>query len=107
MFIRPADIPITIGVNEDLDRARKLLLGLVQDTSTYMHDPPAVVVVNKLNDYNIAIELQVWLHDERKHVSARTALREAAFKALTQAGVDMPFETLRIEPIEVRQVQPD
>ena len=101
------DIPVTIGVNEDLDRARNLLLDLVQDTSTYMKDPPAVVVVKELNDYNVEIELQVWLHDERKHVATRTELREAAYKTLMQAGVDMPFETLRVEPITVQQEQVD
>lgn len=101
------DIPITIGVGEDLQRSRELLLDLVRDDPAFMKDPAPVVVVNKLNDYNVEIQMEAWLHDERQHVPARAKLREAAFNALTQAGVDMPFETLRIEPIEVRQEQAD
>ena len=76
------DIPVTIGVDEDLNRARQLLLALVQDNSAYMNDPEPVVIVKNLNDYNIEIELQVWLHNEREHVASRAALREAAYDAL-------------------------
>jgi small conductance mechanosensitive channel len=69
-----------------------------------MKSPAPVVVVTQLNDYNVCVELRVWLDDERRHIEARTQLREAVFKALTAAGVDMPFETFHIEPLTVRQV---
>jgi small conductance mechanosensitive channel len=61
------------------------------------------VVVKQLNDYNVMVELRAWLEDERRHIEARTALREAAFLALTRAGIDMPFETFRLEPLTVKQ----
>lgn len=67
-----------------------------------MEDPPPEVVVTELGDYNVTVELQVWLGDERTHGAKRPQLREAVFEALTAAGVDMPFETLRIEPLDVR-----
>jgi small conductance mechanosensitive channel len=68
-----------------------------------MVSPAPVVVVKQLNDYNVMVELRAWYDDERKHIEARTALREAAFVALTKAGVDLPFETFRIEPLTVKQ----
>lgn len=93
------DIAVTIGVNENIDRVRAILLGLVRDDPDYMDTPAPVVVVTRLNDYNVALELRAWLDDERAHIAARTALREAAFRALGAAGVDMPFETFRITPL--------
>jgi small conductance mechanosensitive channel len=97
------DIPIAVSVDTDLEAARGVLLELVLDDSHYMTSPLPVVIVKQLNDYNVVLELRAWLEDERRHIEARTALREAAFVALTRAGFDMPFETFRIEPLTVNQ----
>ncbi len=96
-------VPVTVGVDSDLDKVREILLGLVRDDPAYMKATPPVVVTKQLNDYNVCMELRAWLEDERHHVEARDRLREAAFGALRQAGVDMPFETFRIEPGTVGQ----
>ena len=65
-------------------------------------DPAAEVVVKTLNDYNVLLEVRVWLEDERKHVAERFRLREAIFVTLTEAGVEMPYETLQLAPFEMR-----
>jgi len=90
------DIGITIGVNEDIQYVRGLLLDLVKGEENYLENPAPRVVVTALNDYNVAIELQVWLKNERQHVEMRSQLREKIFNKLTEAKVEMPFETLRI-----------
>ncbi|MBU1172435.1 MAG: mechanosensitive ion channel family protein [Proteobacteria bacterium] len=95
------DIKITIGVNENINRVRKILLALIDTKHGYLDNPPPRVIVTGLNDYNIPIELQAWLADERKHVEKRFELREKAFNALTEAGVDMPFETFSLSPLKI------
>jgi small conductance mechanosensitive channel len=90
------DIGITIGVNEDIHHVRSLLLEMVKDDENYLENPSPRVVVTALNDYNVAIELQVWLKNERQHVEMRSNLREKIFNKLNEAKVEMPFETLRI-----------
>lgn len=96
------DIEVTVGVNEDLDNVRRLLLSLVKDESVFMAEPAPRVVVTALNDYNVAMELQAWIYDERRHVEVRFELREKVFKILTQAGVELPFETIQLQPLEIR-----
>lgn len=98
------DIPVTVAVDSDLEEVRRTLLSLVSGDPQYLKSPAPVVVMTQINDYNVCMELRAWLDDERTHIEARTALREAAYRALVAAGVDLPFETLRIEPIEVRRV---
>ncbi|MDX1686988.1 MAG: mechanosensitive ion channel family protein [Candidatus Promineifilaceae bacterium] len=98
------DIDLTVGVNEDLNRVRQVLLEVIGDDPAYMEDPPARVVVTQINDYNVAVSLQAWLHDEREHVTRRFDLRERAFDALNAAGVEMPFETLQLRPLEIRSL---
>ncbi|HSM25497.1 MAG TPA: mechanosensitive ion channel family protein [Anaerolineaceae bacterium] len=94
------DISVTVGVHEDLDQVRKILLDLVHDNPDYLDKPEPSVVVTQLNDYNIGLELRVWLENEREHMKKKFELRELVFKTLTSKGVDMPFET--IQSIQVK-----
>lgn len=95
------DIAVSIAVNENIEEARQILLDLVDGHPEYLKEPEPRVIVTALNDYNIALELQAWLKDERQHVEKRFELREKAFKALNTAGVEMPFETIQLAPMQV------
>jgi len=101
------DISVTISVTEDVDRARETLLKLVGDDPSILTEPPPRVVVTALNDYNVALQLQAWIADEKQHIPKTFELREAVFKTLTTAGVEMPFETLQLAPIDVRATPGD
>ena len=90
------DVGVTVGVNEDIQKVRNLLLEIIEDSEEFLASPPPRVVVTALNDYNVALELQVWLENERQHVEMRSALREKIFNKLTEASIDMPFETLQV-----------
>lgn len=89
------DVSVTVAVHENLKKVRSILLGLVENNPDYLSTPAPVVVVTALNDYNVALELRVWLEEERQHIQKRFELREQVFNALTENGVDMPFETVR------------
>lgn len=98
------DIDVTVSVNEDLGRARQVLLDICSEHPECMSEPAPEVVVTALNDYNVALQLRVWIDDEKKHINTRFTLREAMFEALRSAGVDMPYETLQLQPVEMKQV---
>lgn len=98
------DIEATVGVGEDLNRVRQILLQQIANDPSFLTDPVPRVVVTQLNDYNVAVELQAWLSNEREHVEQRSILRENVFDALRKANVEMPYETLQLMPLEVRAV---
>lgn len=95
------DIPVTVAVTENIDSIRSILILLVKEDDDYMIDPLPSVVVSQLNDYNVTIELRVWLKNEREHISKRFELREKVFDTLTSAGIEMPFETIQLAPHRV------
>lgn len=99
------DMDITIGVEEDIQHVRELLLGIVQEDPDFLKTPEPQVLVASLNDYNIGLELRVWLRDERTHVGKRSALREKMFQTLDEAGIDMPFETIQLTALDVNLTQ--
>ena len=90
------DIDVTIGVEENIEAARELLLTTLQDEGRYMTIPAPTVVVTALNDYNIALQVRAWIDDERQHVSERFYLREKIFVVLRDSGVDLPYETIQM-----------
>ncbi len=92
-------VPVSVGVDEELDRVREVLLGLVTDHDAFMADPAPEVAVTALGDFNNTVELRAWVHDERGHGALRESLRERAYGALVDAGVDMPYETLNIHAV--------
>jgi small conductance mechanosensitive channel len=96
------DVTVTVAVTEDLDRARAVLLDLVGDDPDVLRDPAPRVAVTALNDYNVALQLQTWIEDETQHIPKTFELRESVFRAFTDAGIQMPYETLQLTPIDVR-----
>jgi small conductance mechanosensitive channel len=100
------DIPVTVAPNEDLNRIRQLLIDLVKEDEEFMAEPPPQMVVSELNDYNIGIMLAAWLRNERDHIIKRFQLRERVYTTLTEAGVDMPLETIQLAAMDVK-VQPN
>lgn len=54
-----------------------------------------------LNDYNNSVQLRVWIDDERDHIKLGFELREAAYRPLVGAGIDMPLETLALAPLQL------
>jgi small conductance mechanosensitive channel len=96
------DVAVSVAVTEDLERARTILLELVTDDPDYMNNPSPRVVVTQLNDYNVMLELQAWLKDERKHVEKRYILREKVFNTFNNTGIVMPFETIQLTPFDIR-----
>ncbi|MFC1643351.1 mechanosensitive ion channel family protein [Myxococcota bacterium] len=96
------DTAFTVAVTEDLGHVRETALKVAQQHPGLMQEPPPAVVVTALNDYNVTLELQVWLEDEKQHVASRHALRETLFEALRAEGVDMPYETFALAPLEVK-----
>lgn len=95
------DVAITIAPEEDINRTRRLLLSIVEDDSDYLDKPPPRVVVTEVNDYNITVELQAWLRDERQHIEKRFDLREKMFELLMRENIDMPYETIRYVPVDI------
>ena len=97
------DVPITVGVDEDIGRIRSLLVAIVDGHEDFMAEPGPSVLIEALNDYNIAIVFTAWIGNERDHIRLRAWLVERALETLRGAGVDMPFETLALAPLTVNQ----
>jgi small conductance mechanosensitive channel len=90
------DLDITIGVNEDIENARREILAIIRGDERFMKQPPPAVLVQELGDYYTKLQFRVWLDDTRKHIATRAELREKIKNTLDNAKVEMPFETIEV-----------
>jgi len=97
------DVNFTIGVNEDIAKVRALILDSLQNSHEYLTEPTPKVVLTSVNDFNLAIQIQAWIEDERKHIPLRHALREDIFNLLRDAKIDMPYETFQLAPVKIQK----
>lgn len=103
------DVPVTIGLEEEPEAVRALLLARLSQDARWLTEPAPEVMLTALNDYNLGLQVQVWIADERRHIPLRHALREQVFVTLRDAGTEMPFETLelRLQKPEPTTGEPD
>lgn len=90
------DMDVTIGVNEDIEKARREMLSIIRGDQRFMNEPAPVVLVQELGDYYTKLQLRVWLEETRKHIAVRAELRERIKNALDNAKIEMPFETIEV-----------
>lgn len=90
------DIDVSVGVNQDIRKARQVILSVVTGDERFLDNPAPEVIVTNLGDYFVGLQLRVWLDDARIHIRVAAELRESVKNALDAAGIVMPYETLNV-----------
>lgn len=99
------DIEITIGVNESIGKARKVMLSVVEGDERFHNEKKPSVIVTELGDYYTKLRFMVWLKESKQHIRVAAELREALKNALDKAEIEMPFETLEVRTRRLRSPQ--
>ncbi|MDQ3159526.1 MAG: mechanosensitive ion channel family protein [Pseudomonadota bacterium] len=89
-LVRRADISVGIGYGERVDHAREVLLAVARGTPAVLSDPASEVVVNDLGESSVNLVLRAWIKSE-EFVQTRSELTEAMHRALSDAGISIPF----------------
>lgn len=97
------DIDISVGVGEDFARLRRILQETIAGDERFLAKPAPEMVIEALGDFNVTVRFRIWIRDEKSHIPIRYELREKLFEGFRSAGVDMPYETISLAPVEVVQ----
>ncbi|WP_343347868.1 mechanosensitive ion channel family protein [Sphingomicrobium sp. XHP0239] len=91
---RRSEYEIGIGYGDDIREAKQVILDAVKGTEGVLEDPGPDVLVVDLAASWITIKAR-WWHNSVRGDEVRTSSRvlENVAYALTEAGIDMPFET--------------
>jgi small-conductance mechanosensitive channel len=96
-------VEIRVPFDTDMESLSKLLLDTAKGIPEVMKKPPPYLNLRGLGTSAMEINLYCWIGDTDNLFSYGTSIRKAIYKALQDAGYDLPVpkQDLRINPIEI------
>ncbi len=92
--LRRSQYDVGIGYGDDIERACGIILDAIRDIEGVAGDPPPEAFAWDLAGSTVNVRVRWWTHSKRSdvvHAQGRVIL--AIKKALTEAGIDLPFPT--------------
>lgn len=90
------DVPVGIAYKEDIKKARKVLLDVLDQVDSVLEDPAPDVVVGALGGSSVDLKVRVWIANAKEQRSTYFSVTEAAKEALDTAGIEIPFPHLQL-----------
>jgi small-conductance mechanosensitive channel len=91
---RRSDYEVGIGYADDIERARRVILDALRQVDGVEKEPAPDVVPWELDASTVNLKVRWWSASQRSEVVRTRGLVIAAIKrALTEAGIDLPFPT--------------
>ncbi|MEO5630067.1 MAG: mechanosensitive ion channel domain-containing protein, partial [Thermomonas sp.] len=88
--LRRMDISVGVGYDDDLQRARDVLLQIARDEARIVAEPPPVVRVVNLGESSVDLVLQAFT-ENADFVDASSAVVEAVRNGLLEHGLNIPY----------------
>ncbi|MHC0067719.1 mechanosensitive ion channel family protein [Nostoc sp. UIC 10890] len=95
---RRLEYDVGIGYNDDIDRAKQLMLDAMLSVNEVLKDPAPDVLVMELAESTVNIRVRWWVHPPRRadDLQSRDKVITAIKKMLVANGIDLPFPTQQI-----------
>ncbi len=92
---RRIDLVVGISYDDDIDKARALILKLAKSRDGVLQEPEPVVNVTNLGDSSVDLELRAWTR-RQDYGEARWGLIRDAKYALDKAGISIPYPHMQV-----------
>lgn len=84
-------VPIGVAYGSDVDAVRAILMKIADDENDVLDSPEPRVFFMEHGDSSLDFEVRVFISNPRKRFRVRHELNTAINKALTNAGIEIPF----------------
>ncbi len=87
------DLPITIGYDDDIDTARRIVLEEAERMDEILDVPEPAVYVDELADRYVGLETFVWIRSpsRRRYLDIRSAFAQAVKERCDEEDVELPY----------------
>ena len=92
---RRIDLVVGISYDDDIDKARALILKLAKGKEGVLEEPAPVVNVTNLGDSSVDLELRAWTR-RQDYWEARWGLTRDIKYALDKAGISIPYPHVQV-----------
>ena len=87
---RRIDIPVGVGYDDDLKRAKQILMKIAQDHPHVLPEPAPSVIVSKLSESSVDLILLAWTRT-KDFGETRSDLTEAVRTEIIGSGLNIPY----------------
>lgn len=86
-------VRVNIGVayDTDIDRARKVIVGIAEKAEWILKDPAPKVVVRNFGESSVDLQLRVWINDARKRMDTISFITDHVKEAFDREGIEIPY----------------
>jgi small conductance mechanosensitive channel len=92
--LRRSQYDVGIGYGDDIDRACEVILAAIRTVEGVAEDPPPEAFAWELAGSTVNVRVRWWTHSKRSDVvRAQGLVIRAMKKALSEAGIDLPYPT--------------
>ncbi len=92
---RRIDLVVGISYDDDIDKARALILKLAKSDKRVLDAPEAIVNVTNLGDSSVDLELRAWTK-RTDYMNVRWGLTRDVKYALDKAGISIPYPHIQV-----------
>lgn len=92
---RRVDFVFGIGYGDDVDKAKQVLLNLINNDSRILKDPKPFVAVKELADSSVNIVVRVWA-EAANYWGIYFDLTENVYKTFDKEGLNIPFPQMDV-----------
>ena len=84
-------INVGIAYDADLQKAKKAILKVANQTEWVLDDPPPKVVVRNFGESSVDLQLRVWIHDARRRMDTISYITDNVKEAFDIEGIEIPY----------------
>lgn len=84
-------VPIGVAYGSDMDKVKKVLVGIARQTPMVLQDPPPVVLFNEFSDCSLNLQLIVWIDDIKEKLTVIDCINSMIKRRFEQEGIEIPF----------------
>lgn len=92
---RRVDIPVPIAYKEDVDKARKVILEVINNDERVLKEKNNKVIIDTFNDSSVDLKVWVWCASE-DYWGVLFDMKERIKNALDKEGIEIPFNQLDV-----------
>jgi small conductance mechanosensitive channel len=92
---RRVDRVFGISYNDDVERAKKIMLETIQSHDKVLNDPPIFIRLVELGDSSVNITTRSWVKTE-DYWDVYFDINESVYDALNKAGISIPYPQMDV-----------
>jgi MscS family membrane protein len=89
-------VEVAVAYGSDLAQVKRILHEAALSSKHVLADRPPTVLVNRLGDYAISLQVVFWARDYLEQGLARSEVHEEVYRRLNEAGIEIPLPTSKV-----------